>query len=254
MDRSGNLLLRKLTHADWLKFQPMLSTVELKRREILMEADTEIQHVWFPLDCACSMIAVPDDQSAIEVGMFGREGMSNMVVRVGDRTFMRTQAFISGQALRIDTKNFVAALASLASLNELTLRYKETFINQLAYGSAANGAFSIEQRLARWLLMAFDRAPEKDLPIVHDLMASMLSVRRSGVTTALHVVEGSGAVKATRGVVTLRDRDKLLEIAGACYGFCERSYDIIMNYDPDQARTEHVGATSASLRVDKPRG
>jgi hypothetical protein len=239
MDRSANKLLQKLTEADWAKFRPLLATVEIKSGEILMEPDTEIQHVWFPLDCACSMIAVPDEQSAIEVGMFGREGMSNMVVRVGDRTFMRTMAFISGQALRIDTKDFVAALASLPSLNEVTLRHKETFTSQLAQGSAANGAFSIEQRLARWLLMAFDRTPQDKLPAVHDLMASVLSVRRSGVTTALHVIEGTGAVKATRGLVTLRDRDKLEEIAGACYGYCERSYDFIMDYDPNQTRTEH---------------
>jgi hypothetical protein len=243
MDRPANRLLRKLTEADWGKFRPLLTTVEIDSREILMEPDTEIQHVWFPLSCAFSMIAVPDDQSAIEVGMFGCEGMSNMVVRVGDRSFMRTQAFISGQALRVDAKDFVAALASLASLNEMTLRYKEAFTNQLAYGSAANGAFSIDQRLARWLLMAFDRAPENNLPIVHDLMSSMLSVRRSGVTTALHVIEGTGAVKATRGLVTLRDRDKLVEIAGPCYGYCERTYEFIMNYDPDQARTEHKGAS-----------
>jgi hypothetical protein len=168
MDRSANKLLKKLTEADWVKFRPLLTTVEIQSGEILMEPDTKIQHVWFPLDCACSMIAVPDERSAIEVGMFGREGMSNMVVRVGDRTFMRTIAFITGQALRIDTKDFVAALASLPSLNEVTLRHKETFTNQLAQGSAANGAFSIEQRLARWLLMAFDRTPENRLPIVHD--------------------------------------------------------------------------------------
>ncbi|MDB5641857.1 MAG: CarD family transcriptional regulator [Hyphomicrobiales bacterium] len=239
MNKSANQLLQKLTDEDWTKIKPFLKTVELQSREVLMEPDTEIRHVWFPLNCACSMIAVPDESNAIEVGMFGPEGMSNMVVRVGDRTFMRTQAFIAGQALRIDTIDFVAALATLPSLNELTLRYKEAFANQLAYGSAANGAFTIEQRLARWLLMAFDRASQERLPIVHDLIASVLSVRRSGVTTALHVIEGTGAVKATRGLITLRDRDKLEDIAGACYGYCERTFEFIMTYDPTQPRTQH---------------
>ena len=239
MESPANRILEKLTPPDLAKFMPLLTTVSIQSREVLMEPDTEIEHVWFPLDCACSMIAVPDQDSAIEVGMFGREGMSNMVVRVGDRTFMRTQAFIAGRALRMDAKDFVAALASLPSLNEVTLRYKEAIVNQLAFGSAANGAFTIEQRLARWILMAFDRTPQTDLPIVHDLMASMLSVRRSGVTTALHVLEGTGAVKATRGLVTLRDRDKLIEIAGNGYGLCETTYEFIMDYDPGQARTEH---------------
>lgn len=242
MDRSANRLLDKLTEADWAIFKPMLTMVDIQFREILMEPDTEIQHVWFPLDCAFSVIAVPDEQGAIEVGVFGREGMSNMLVRTGDKTFLRTQAFLPGRALRVAAHDFVGALESLPSLNELTLRYKEAFANQLAYGSAANGSFSIEQRLARWLLMAFDRAFQHELPVVHNLMSSMLSVRRSGVTTALHVIEGAGAIRSTRGLVVLRDRDKLVEIAGACYGYCERTYNFIMDYRPDQIRTEHKGS------------
>jgi hypothetical protein len=233
----ANRVLQKLTSADMEQFAPALEKVELKQKQILMEPGVEIEHVYFPLDCACSMIVVTAPDNGIEIGMFGPEGMSNMVVRRGDRTFLRTQVFLGGECLRVASKDFVEGLARLPSLNEVTLRFKETLATQYAFTSAANGVFSIEQRLARWILMAIDRSPKGNLEIVHDLMASMLSVRRSGVTTALHVLEGEGSIKATRGLITVRDRAKLEEIAGPSYGPAERAYDEIMDFTPGADRT-----------------
>jgi hypothetical protein len=98
-------------------------------------------------------------------------------------------------------------------------------------------------RLARWLLMALDRVgDEKQFPVVHDLMVSFLSVRRAGVTLALHSIEGTGAIKSTRGLVRVRDREKLLEIAGGCYGPSENAYEVIMGNQPDRP-LRRVGAS-----------
>jgi len=232
----NNRVLQMLTAADMQQFAPALEKVEGKQRQILMEPGDEIEHVYFPIDCACSMIAVTDPDNAIEIGMFGPEGMSDMVVRRGDRTFLRTQAFLAGECLRVSSAVFVDGLARLPSLNEVTLRFKETLSTQYAFTSAANGGFPIEQRLARWILMAIDRSPKGNIEIVHDLLASMLSVRRSGVTTALHVLEGTGAIKATRGLVTVRDRAKLEELAGPSYGPAERAYELIMDFEPGAER------------------
>jgi hypothetical protein len=232
----NNRVLQMVTAEDMQQFAPALGKVELKQRQILMEPGDEIEHVYFPLDCACSMIAITDPENMIEIGMFGPEGMSNMVVRLGDKTFLRTQVFRGGECLRCSSAAFVDGLARLPSLNEVTLRFKETLSMQYAFTSAANGGYPIEQRLARWILMAVDRSPKGNLEIVHDLMASMLSVRRSGVTTALHVLEGTGAIKATRGLVTVRDRAKLEELAGPCYGLAERAYEFIMDFEPGADR------------------
>ena len=99
----------------------------------------------------------------------------------------------------------------------------------LAYTALAHGSFTIEERLARWLLMAFDRVERSDIPLVHDSIADMLSVRRAGVTHAIHALEGHGAIRATRGLIHLRDRETLVTLAAGSYGLPEREYERLMS-------------------------
>jgi hypothetical protein len=91
-------------------------------------------------------------------------------------------------------------------------------IVQISYTALAHGSYTIEERLARFLLMSFDRNSGEELPLMHEFISRMLAVRRSGVTTALHVLEGHGATKALRGHVHLRDRQVLEDLAQGSYG------------------------------------
>ena len=162
--------------------------------------------------------------------MFGFEGMSNFVVRPGDKSYFQTVVLFGGQAWRVGADRFSQSLLTLPSLNEVVLRFKDASAIQFGFTAFANGVFSIEERLARWILMAHDRTAGDAIRIVHDTLAVVLSVRRSGVTTALHVLEGERAVKAERGVLTIRDRAKLEEIAGESYGVPEKAYRELMDY------------------------
>jgi CRP-like cAMP-binding protein len=224
----ANALLRRLTPEDLERASPSFEEVTLAKGQVLLEPETPIDYVHFPLTAICSVIAVTASESPIEVGMFGNEGMSDLIVREGDRTYFRTVCFIEGQSIRMSAATFARLLTELSSLNELTMRYKDYSAVQFGYSAYAHGAFTIEARLARWILMATDRAQDVRLPVVHDLVASLLSVRRSGVTTAMHILEGLGAIKSTRGLVTVLDRNKLEEIAGDCYGPAERAYDSLI--------------------------
>ena len=76
----------------------------------------------------------------------------------------------------------------------------------------------METRLARWLLMCHDRVDGDDIQITHDFLSMMLGVRRAGVTTTIHILEGNGLIRAKRGVITVLDRDKLEELADNAYG------------------------------------
>jgi DNA-binding transcriptional regulator YhcF (GntR family) len=82
----------------------------------------------------------------------------------------------------------------------------------------------MEARLARWLLMCHDRLEGDELPLTHEVMATMISAQRSGVTVTLHTLEGAGMIRSTRGLVTIRDREKLAEIAGDGYAIPEARY------------------------------
>jgi CRP-like cAMP-binding protein len=153
-----------------------------------------------------------------------------MVVRSGDRTSLSAVVQVAGSAWRISANDFSRLLHTLPSLNEMTLRYKEASAIQFAYTALAHGSFTIEERLARWLLMSHDRSKRDTIPMVHEFLAAMLAVRRSGVTTATHVLEGVGAIKAVRGAMTIRSREKLLEFAGESYGEPEAEYERLMSY------------------------
>lgn len=229
----ANLLLRKLGHDDLRRFLSLSERVPLTKGQTLLEPFTEIDAVYFPLTAVCSVIAGAQTDSPIEVGMFGPEGMSNMLVRSGDRSFFKTIVFIEGEALRIAASDFTRLLVEVAALNEMTLRYKDFAAAQYGNSAHANGAFTIEARVARWLLMVLDRVGANEFPTFHALVASLLSVRRSGVTTAVHVLEGTGAIKATRGRVTILNRAKLEDIAGESYGATEEAYKLILGHQPD---------------------
>jgi CRP-like cAMP-binding protein len=230
MNNPKSSLLAQLTKEDRTAFTPQLELVELAHKQHLLEPDAEIDFVYFPETCVCSVLALTKREPPIEVGMFGFEGMSDFVIRPGDRSYLRTKVLVSGAAWRIPAGPFAAALATLPSLYEVTLRYKDAAAIQCAYTSFANGSFTLEERLARWLLMVQDRSGSEALPIVHQFMASILAVRRSGVTTATHVLEGVGAIKATRGSIVVTNRAKLEEMAGESYGPAERACADLMNY------------------------
>src|SRR3954447_13940587 len=102
--------------------------------------------------------------------MFGCEGMSNMLVRQGDQTFFKTIVFIEGEALRIGAADFTRLLTDLPSFMEMTLRYKDFCAVQFGNTAHANGAFTIEARLARWILMVMDRVGGAEFPTIHNLV------------------------------------------------------------------------------------
>ncbi|MFL5518047.1 MAG: Crp/Fnr family transcriptional regulator, partial [Gemmatimonadales bacterium] len=102
---------------------------------------------------------------------------------------------------------------------------------QTASTAYANANHSLESRLARWLLMCHDRVDGNDIPITHEFMAMMLGVRRAGVTTATHILEGNRLIRARRGVITIRDRERLEEMTDGAYGLPEAEYARLMAGD-----------------------
>ena len=116
-------------------------------------------------------------------------------------------------------------IAESAALKALLLLYSRAQTVQIAESALAFARFSIEERLARWILMCHDRHGYDDIPLTHELLSVMLGTRRAGVTTTLHILEGAGMIRSTRGNITVRDRSKLSEAAGGSYGGSEAEYN-----------------------------
>jgi hypothetical protein len=178
---------------------------------------------------ASIVAAAETDDEQIEVGHIGWEGMSGSHVALDtDETPNRTFIQMPGKALRMPAGDFVEALEKDRDMRRLFLRYIHAYEIQLSHSALANGRYSMRERLARWLLMCHDRVEGDDLFLTHEFLSLMLGVRRSGVTDEIHVLEGIGLIKATRGHIRLLDRARLEEVAGGCYGLPEREYERLM--------------------------
>jgi len=131
----------------------------------------------------------------------------------------------AGAGQRISADNLRRAMRKSSTLQSLLLLYAHTFLIQTTQTAKANARSSIEERLARWLLMAHDRLETDDLNITHEFLSVMLGVRRSGVTVALNILETTGLISIHRGVITIVDRKGLKATANGAYGVPEAEYN-----------------------------
>ena len=220
-----NRLLQAMSEDDFARLAPHLEPVILSVKDMLVEPNQPIEHVYFLEAGLASVVAISPDNERLEVGHIGREGMTGepillTVAHTPHQTFIQ----VAGSGLRMRADDLLAAMEASPSLKALLLHWVHVLMIQTAQSALANGRFAIQERLARWLLMCHDRLDGDDLPLTHEFLSLMLGVRRSGVTEALHVLEGVKIVRTSRGRIHLLDRARLEEIAGACYGLPEAEY------------------------------
>jgi CRP-like cAMP-binding protein len=224
--RSPNLLLTAMSEGDRALLAPHLKRVPLQPRHVMTVANQPIEHVYFPETGIASIVSIAPEAGSTEVGVFGRDGFSGHAILLGtDRTPLQTYMQVDGvSAIRIDADRLKDAVSLSASLQNLLLRYVQAFIVQTANSVVSNANHRIEARLARWLLMCHDRVDGNDIFLTHEFISMMISAQRTGVTHALHILEGAGAIVAKRGRITVADREKLEEFAGSAYGVPEAEY------------------------------
>jgi hypothetical protein len=134
-------------------------------------------------------------------------------------------------------------------LRNVLLRYSQAFMIQTAHTALANGRAKLEERLARWLLMAHDRVNGDEVPLVHEFLALMLGVRRAGVTVALHMLEGQALIRASRGKIVVLDRQGLEEAANGLYGVPEREYERLMANNSLKLKAARLPAGASKMSV-----
>ena len=220
---ASNWLLSRLSRTDARLLQPHLKPVDLPVRRQLEARKKRVEDVYF-LDAGLASV-VANGGHPVEVGIIGREGMTGLsVVLDGDhRIIHETFMQIGGAGQCISAAKLRAAIDASTSLHQVLLRFAHAFMIQATQTALANGRSKIEERLARWLLMANDRVDSDELKLTHEFLATMLGVRRSGVTVALQELERTGLISYRRGKITILDR-KAMEISsnGAYFPIGER--------------------------------
>jgi CRP-like cAMP-binding protein len=224
--RSGNILLNCLDEEAWEAVQPRLKQCPLDTGQVLLEAAGPIDEIWFPEGGVASFHEVREDGSRVGVGIAGFEGVVGWSVLLGSTTSLHeaTVAIGKSTALCISASELIDLCQDQESLNRLLLRYVQCFVAQMGRTILANLHEPTERRLARWLLMNHDRLQGEEIALTHEQFGVMLGVRRASVTDALHIVEGHGFIRSTRGRVIIRDRLGLIGFAGESYGAAESEY------------------------------
>ena len=224
-----NRLLQALPSSDLRRVLAEVETVELAFGDVLYTPRERLGHVYFPTTSFISL-NMSVDQSALEVGLIGNEGMFGVPLVLGvDVSPVRAVVQGAGSALRMDAARFCRELGRSQALKREIDRYVFVHLSQLAQNATCTRFHVVEERLARWLLMTQDRAHADDFHITQEYLAFMLGVRRVGVTKAASSLQKRSLIHYSRGNITVLDRRGLKAASCGCYKADLESYDRILS-------------------------
>lgn len=225
-----NQLLAALPQDVLASLMPRLRHVPLAVRDYLIVPDKTIEAVYFVESGSVSLVATLENGTQAEVGLVGREGMVGVPLIVGVDTGFE-EAFVQapGAALRMEVDAFRRTMEEIPSLHTRMHRYSEAMRAQAIQTAACNGRHALEQRFARWLLMAHDRSEGDDLPVTQEFLALMLCVYRPSVTVIAGTLQRAGIIRrGRRGQITVLDRSALEATACDCYAAVTRQFSSLL--------------------------
>lgn len=213
-----NGLLAALPAEDWARLGPHLEVVELPFDQTIHAAGGPVDAVFFIETGMVSQIVTLDGGEQVEAGIAGPEGLVGLSLVYGNsHTITDARVQMEGIALRIEAAAFRAEMDRSTALRRLLLRYALAFAAQVTLTAACNARHAIENRLARWLLIAHDRAGSDEFPMTHEFISLMLGVRRPGVTIAAGILQKAGLIHYARGQMRIADRPGLEAASCECY-------------------------------------
>src|SRR5438552_3003490 len=220
----SNDILAALPDLD--QFAGKMQPVKLEIGDVLYEPEQGIEHVYFPTAGVISLLTAFGDGATVEAGVIGREGMLGTAVVMGAKTTPH-QALVQadGHALKMAAHDLKATLEGDGLLLDLLLHFTNALFTQVAQTAGCNRAHTLEQRLARWLLLTHDRVEQNEFAITQDFLSRMLGVRRAGVSVAANTLREMRAIDYRRGKVIVLDRSGLENASCECYSVVKAEYD-----------------------------
>ena len=224
-----NQLLAALPSDIYQRLLPHLEMVTLTLRQVLYEAGDPINDVYFPHRALLSIISKLRDARFVEVGMVGGEGMASTSAFMGGNT-MPYHIIVqgSGGATKMPAAVLREEFNRGGPLQILLLRYAQAFHIQVSQTAACNRLHSLDERLARWLLMTHDRVKSDRMELTQEFLSKMLGVERTGVTLAAITLQEVGLIKYSRGKITVLDRMGLENASCECYGRVNIHFDDLL--------------------------
>lgn len=201
-----------------------MKTVAIASGQVVYQTGDRVTDIYFPCSGMISLVADFGDGHAIEVGCVGREGMVGIESFLGGiRAQRKALGQIEGESYVVPAAKLQAAFAQNENVRSTVLAYFAGIHKDATQTAACNLSHSLEERLARWLLIAGDRTASDLLPLTHEFISQMVGARRSSVTISLGILQESGLIRHKRGKVELLDRGRLETTACECYAANARS-------------------------------
>jgi CRP-like cAMP-binding protein len=217
--RNHNRLLAALPPDDYNRIAPTLQLIPLKLKRVLHKPGEPIRDVYFPGGGFCSMLTVLDDGRMVEVATIGREGMvgTSAILDGGPVSAMAMVLAEMKTCYRMAVADFRSEMDRRGALFHLLGRYSQALAGFIMQSTACNAVHSVEQRLARWLLLASDRVGSHDFPLTQEFAAMMLGAARPTVSVVAGTLQKAGLITYHRGQVTILNRKKLEGASCECY-------------------------------------
>ena len=217
-----NRLLRTLGPNALDILLPSLCAVSLTERQVVERCGQPVRSVHFIESGVVSVLAVSPGDRHVQLGMIGIEGMTGFAAVLGaDRSSNQVVVQAAGTALRASIEDVRSAMESSIALRQHLLHFVNMFMVQASQTTLSIAWANLEERLARWILMAHDRSANDQIHVTHEQLALFLGVRRPAVTVAIHFLEGEAIIKSTRSLIFVVDREGLRRHAHRSYGAAE---------------------------------
>jgi CRP-like cAMP-binding protein len=216
---NSNLLLAALPQNEYSRILPRLDVIPLKLKEFLHKSGDPVKYVYFPASGFCSELTVLEDGTMVEVATVGREGMVG-IAAVMDGGPVPSTAMVqaAGDACyRMTAEEFRREMERRETFYDVVTHFALAMVGFIMQSTACNAVHTVEQRLARWLLMAQDRIGHNDFPLTQEFAAMMLGVSRPTVTVVAGTLQKAGLITYRRGHVTVVDRQALEQASCECY-------------------------------------
>lgn len=228
-DPRQNHLLAALPDAEWRRWQTDLEAVDMPRGMVLSESGSTPAHAYFPTTAIVSLLNMTEDGASSEIAVVGNEGVVGISLFMGgDATPSQAVVQSAGHGYRLRAQVVKNEVSRASPVLTMLLRYTQAMIAQVGQTAACNRYHSIDQQLCRRLLLGLDRLPSDELAMTQELLASLLGVRREGVTAAALKLQQAGVIRYSRGHIAVLDRRRLEQRTCECYKVAKKEYDRLL--------------------------
>ena len=220
-----NHLLAALPAEIFECISPHLELISMPLGEVLCESGGQLQHVYFPTTAIVSLHCVMENGASAEIAGVGNEGVLGISLFMGGNTTpSRATVQTAGYGYRLKARLMMEEFNRAGPMLRLMLRYTQALMTQISQTAVCNRHHSVEQQLCRWLLLTLDRLPSNELTMTQELIASMLGVRREGITEAAGHLQKARFIRYRRGHITVLDRSGLESRACECYNVVKKEF------------------------------